>query len=149
MRRVKHSGIYKITHTPSSTIYIGKSVDIFNRWQSHLTDLFYNRHGNPTLQKLFDDGRQLGVHSYDDFTFSIIKLCKKTEIGTWEKQIIAENVAIYGLNRQSHLIANVIGNPARAKVKKVEKRQGCQEEAVKTKKVRQPKVQKVLPKETI
>lgn len=43
---IKLSGIYKITHKPTGMCYIGKSVDIFNRWSKHYMDIKQNKHSS-------------------------------------------------------------------------------------------------------
>jgi group I intron endonuclease len=82
--RRRHCGIYLITHLPSGKCYVGKSLDVFMRWDSHLSNLFIKKHHNKFLQALFDEG------GYREWTFQILKLCKKTEVTTLEKQYINE-----------------------------------------------------------
>lgn len=79
-RRKRHSGIYKIEI--EGWIYIGKSTDVFLRWSKHLTDLFANKHHNENLQKIFDES------DYKEIRFTILKLCKKTELVKLEKEYI-------------------------------------------------------------
>lgn len=59
------SGIYKIT-SPASKIYIGKSNDINQRWQT------YRRYGAPAQPLLNDSFLKFGV---DKHTFEIIEEC--------------------------------------------------------------------------
>jgi len=55
MLRKKLAGIYKITHTPTEQYYIGMSVDIFNRWASHYTDIKISRHSSTALLELWNE----------------------------------------------------------------------------------------------
>lgn len=71
MLRVKVSGIYKISI--SDYYYIGMSVDVFGRWQSHLTDLYLKRHSSKKLQSIFDD------NSITDFRFEVLEHISKTK----------------------------------------------------------------------
>ena len=79
-RRKKHSGIYLLKIKDS--YYIGQSVDIFSRWNTHLTQLFAETHHNKHLVELFNS------NSYRDIEFSILKLCKKSELNKLEKEYI-------------------------------------------------------------
>lgn len=47
-------GIYKITCTVNSKIYIGSSVNILKRWQNHKSDLNKGKHHSPHLQRAWD-----------------------------------------------------------------------------------------------
>lgn len=58
----------------SGYYYIGQSVDIFNRWSSHYTDLVMNKHHSPQLQKLFNESLP------QSFEFHILKYISKTDI---------------------------------------------------------------------
>lgn len=70
MIRVKCAGIYKISI--GDYYYIGMSVDIFGRWQSHYTNLVLNKHSSAKLQEMFN--------KIEDFRFEILeKVSKKLE----------------------------------------------------------------------
>lgn len=47
------TGIYQITNTVNDRKYVGKSGNIFTRWQTHISDLSTNRHCNVKLQRDF------------------------------------------------------------------------------------------------
>jgi len=55
--KLRVSGIYIIEI--GDYYYIGKSVDIFNRWSSHHKDLFLKQHHSPKLQEKYNE---LGLH---------------------------------------------------------------------------------------
>lgn len=64
------SGIYFIKIIGYNKIYIGSSINIFNRKQRHLSLLRKNKHPNKHLQKLYNE------NGYDYFVFGILELCK-------------------------------------------------------------------------
>lgn len=70
------SGIYKITIN-DYYIYIGQSMDIERRWNSHLSKLKQNRHCNRKLQSVFNK------HS-DSIKFEIIEECNTDELDNKE-----------------------------------------------------------------
>ena len=81
-KRKRHIGIYRIEI--EGWIYIGKSVDVFSRWNKHLTDLFADKHHNKNLQEIFNKS------NYKKINFSILKLCSKKDLTVLEKQYIIE-----------------------------------------------------------
>jgi len=70
--KIKLAGIYKITHS-SGYYYIGKSVDIFSRWQSHYTSLKLKKHSSPSFLKLWNNSK------IEDWTFEIIFYISKND----------------------------------------------------------------------
>jgi predicted GIY-YIG superfamily endonuclease len=82
-KKKTHSGIYLISYKEES-FYIGQSKDIFNRWNTHLTQLFSKTHHNKNLQELFNTG------NYRDLSFSIIKLCSTKELDKYERELIKQ-----------------------------------------------------------
>lgn len=74
-------GIYKIENLINGKVYIGQSICIKNRWQSHKTDGFNpkNKCYNRPLYRAF---RKYGLKNFD---FSIIELCNPEELN--EKEI--------------------------------------------------------------
>lgn len=69
-------GIYKITNKINNKMYIGESMDIEQRWESHKSDLNNNCHHSWKLQK---DWLEYGE---ENFNFSRIRTFN------WEKDII-------------------------------------------------------------
>lgn len=118
-RRQRYCGIYKILHIPTGCFYIGKSNDILMRWNTHLQYLFYKKHGNPHLQQLFDDveGGNSG-HNYSDFTFAIIKICKKLEVDELEVSTIEAEANRVEAIGNVDLLLNVTHNRHRKNVRK-------------------------------
>lgn len=65
------TGIYKITHRDSGTVYIGQAVNIKRRWRTHREELRINRHRNQRLQRAWiRDGESA-------FEFVVIEECAK------------------------------------------------------------------------
>tara|TARA_R110002020_G_scaffold318266_2_gene533827 strand:+ start:4916 stop:5254 length:339 start_codon:yes stop_codon:yes gene_type:complete len=83
-RRKRHAGIYAITNNKTDMIYLGRSVDIMGRWNTHLTQLFAGTHHNKNLLQDFQQ------HNYRDFKFEIVELCSKTQIRQREKELIKD-----------------------------------------------------------
>ena len=81
-RRKRHAGIYSITNKVTGWVYLGKSVDIMGRWNTHLTQLFAGTHHNKKLQEDFQE------HNYRDYKFEIVELCSKKELGQRERRTI-------------------------------------------------------------
>jgi len=73
----KICGIYKITHRESGMCYIGLSVHIFKRWNSHIS--------TRKKYKLHDAFDQFGI---DSFSFEVIEECDKKELRKREKHWI-------------------------------------------------------------
>lgn len=66
----RESGIYKITLTDQSTIYIGGSQDLYIREKSHLSLLLSDCHTSKKLQSAFNKQERV---SY--FLFEVLELC--------------------------------------------------------------------------
>ena len=65
-------GIYKIeSKCKSYRIQIGSSLNVFNRWKSHLSKLRRNKHANSKLQNHFNK------YGEADLNFSILLGCEK------------------------------------------------------------------------
>lgn len=63
------SGVYKITNTKNSKIYVGSSVNVYNRMHTHFTKLKKGVHANKHLQAAYNKyGRQV-------FSFEILEYC--------------------------------------------------------------------------
>lgn len=64
------SGVYIITNTESSKVYIGSTVDFKRRWGQHKRDLRRGGHNNPHLQAAWvlygEDAFEFGVLEYLD-----------------------------------------------------------------------------------
>lgn len=85
-KRKRISGIYSITNTISGRVYIGKSVNIPDRWWSHLS----SEHN----KELKDDFNTYGIGS---FTFRIVALAPKSQLDKLERDYISEYSSQYSL----------------------------------------------------
>lgn len=68
------SGVYKITCKGNNKIYIGSSIDILKRINSHSAALKSNRHINSHMQSSWNK------YGPDSFKFEIIKMCNEEEL---------------------------------------------------------------------
>lgn len=67
-------GIYSITCTITNKVYIGKSINIKNRWKEHKYALKKNRHANTYLQNAWN------IHSAENFIFDIVEETTKDDL---------------------------------------------------------------------
>lgn len=67
-------GIYMIQNKVNGNIYIGQSVDVYNRWKEHLCALRGGYHFNNHLQ------RSWNKHNECDFEFSIVEECSEDKL---------------------------------------------------------------------
>ena len=74
------TGIYKITHIPTKRVYVGQSVDIANRWKTHI------KRGagidTSVTNKLYKSMLEEGLHT---FSFEIIEEVESNELTAREK----------------------------------------------------------------
>jgi hypothetical protein len=98
-------GVYLITHMPSGSVYVGKSLDVFMRWNSHYAQLVNFSHHNKPLAELFKTGT--------DLDFQIIKLSTKQSLKADETALIQEYAKSHG-----DKLLNVAGNPLKKSCKK-------------------------------
>lgn len=70
--QIKLAGIYKIEHI-TGYYYIGLSVDIFNRWSSHYTNIKNLKHSSTEFQTLWVNSKP------SDWSFSILEYVSITE----------------------------------------------------------------------
>ena len=68
---MKIIGIYKITNIVTGKCYVGSAVDLKDRFRSHRSKLFLNKHHSPKLQNSYNK------HGLDKFVYEIIEECPK------------------------------------------------------------------------
>jgi len=86
-------GIYKFTNKVNHKIYIGKSVNVYGRYESHKKTALS---GKKTL--FYNALRKYGI---DNFDFEIIKECSREELNEYEKfyiKLYDSNNPQYGYN---------------------------------------------------
>jgi predicted GIY-YIG superfamily endonuclease len=71
--KIKVAGVYKILHKNGS-YYIGSSINITNRWASHINDLTKKLHHSLKFQDLWD------ISNVTDWTFQIVSKVSKTAL---------------------------------------------------------------------
>ncbi len=94
----RKTGIYKITNNLNQNSYIGQSIDIYKRWQTHKQRYKYQdkKEYNKVLYKAF---RKYGI---ENFSFIILEECLKEELNKKEKYWIAYYDTYYhGYNETS------------------------------------------------
>lgn len=69
---MNHSGIYCIKNLTNNKVYIGSSINIYNRLTEHFSRLKKNRHPNKQLQSDFKDSHK--------FICKVVFLCTKEEL---------------------------------------------------------------------
>lgn len=70
------TGIYKIT-SPNSKVYIGQSIDITTRWNTHRRSI-----NNKKKTKLINSFLKYGV---DNHIFEIIEICEQKDLNIRER----------------------------------------------------------------
>ena len=74
------TGIYKITNTLNQKVYIGKAINIAERWKQHIKRALG---AEPMTQnKLYPAMAEDGVWN---FTFEIVEVCEKAQLGEREQ----------------------------------------------------------------
>lgn len=86
----KTCGIYKIT-SPSGKVYIGQSIDIYNRFAR------YKSLKCASQPRLYNS---LLKHSFEKHYFEIIKICEHFELNDYERhfQDLYNSSGVFGLN---------------------------------------------------
>lgn len=82
------SGIYGICCTKNNKWYIGKSINIRNRWASHLWRLKNQKHNNEYLQRAWNKYGQAS------FSFQVLTTAEAAQLPELEKHFIAEYRAL-------------------------------------------------------
>jgi len=69
-----NSGIYKITNLVNGKFYIGSSVNVKNRFSTHISELNSNTHGNIHLQRAWNK------YGQDNFKFELIEIVEDNKL---------------------------------------------------------------------
>lgn len=92
---MKQTGIYKIENTINGKVYIGQSVDINKRITVHKSNA-----NNPKIGRAHDLYIYTAIrkHGIENFDFSIVELCDRSELNARERYWIA----YYKSNHKEH-----------------------------------------------
>lgn len=89
-------GIYKITNNDNGKVYIGSSVNIKNRINSHFNQLYNNAHYNSELQK------EWNIFGEDKFSYDICEIVENEfDLPFREKNYIDEYIKLNGVYNKS------------------------------------------------
>lgn len=84
-------GIYKIENTKTHKVYIGKSIDIYRRWQEHKLALEHNEHHSRKLQNSYNKTKDKSI-----FEYSILEAVEyKEDLNIREKYYIDKYNSLY------------------------------------------------------
>ena len=72
-------GVYKITNTVNSHIYIGSSNNVSKRFGEHERALLRNKHSNTHMQHAWNK------YGEDNFVFEVVLLCEEHELMRYEQ----------------------------------------------------------------
>lgn len=86
---VKNSGIYCIENKVNNKVYIGQSINVHKRINTHKYLLRTGTHSNIYLQRSFDK------HGKDSFDFKVIELCDVDKLNSLEKRYIKMFNSLY------------------------------------------------------
>ena len=78
----QNSGIYYIENITTRKKYIGQSIDIYHRWNKHISELNNGCHHNDYLQKAWDK------YGQDDFVFEVLEYCNQEQLDEREQYYI-------------------------------------------------------------
>ncbi len=94
----RNSGIYTITNLINGKIYIGYTINFYNRWASHKSTLILNNHVNKYLQRTFNK------YGINNFKFEILEECDLEYLASQENywvQMLCTYNPKYGYNSKS------------------------------------------------
>lgn len=76
------SGIYRITCIVNNKIYIGSAVNLYQRWNRHMSELRRGKHKNNHLQNAWNK------YGEENFSIEVLEFCGKDELMTKEQDWI-------------------------------------------------------------
>ena len=86
------SGIYKITNTINQKIYVGSSVNLKKRFNTHINSLIKNTHHSKTMQRAYNK------YGKDSFIFEVVELVELKENLLIREQYYMDELNPFGDN---------------------------------------------------
>lgn len=78
MNYITYAGSYEIRNTDTNEVYIGESINLFERFTQHISDLYNNNHHCKALQELFNQSKDISKFKITPlFMFKVISNDKK------------------------------------------------------------------------
>lgn len=68
------SGVYKIKNILNNKVYVGSSVNIYERWSEHKRELSKNNHHSILLQRAWNK------YGEENFEFNVLEKCNESEL---------------------------------------------------------------------
>lgn len=82
--RPDYCGIYGIKCEQTGEWYVGQSLDVIKRWNTHLRQLMRGEHENRKLQDAFTN------YGITGFGLTVLCLCSPDELNTKEREYVNE-----------------------------------------------------------
>ena len=98
-----NAGIYCIINTINNKKYVGRSIDIKNRWKKHKSDLRRGYHNNPILQRAFE---KYGENAFD---FRVLVYTEPDDAIVLEQYILDNYFDLFEYNIARDAIAPMRG----------------------------------------
>ena len=123
-----NSGVYKIENLVDGKFYIGSSIGLKVRLRTHLLNLRKSKHDNEYLQRAFNK------HGEENFVFSIMLICDKSQTMFYEQLLIDGYRAAdrkFGYNicpKADSTVGRVFSDKALANIRSRKKRETLTEE---------------------
>lgn len=89
------SGIYKISSNIDDRVYIGSSVNLYNRLKTHSLDLIKNKHDNKHLQNFTNK------YSIDSLFFEVISFCPPEYLIKLEQWFINNTINKFNIRKKA------------------------------------------------
>lgn len=86
------SGIYKITNTVNQKIYVGSSINLKKRFNTHINSLIKNTHHSKTMQRAYNK------YGKDSFIFEVVELVELKENLLIREQYYMDELNPFGDN---------------------------------------------------
>ena len=97
MSKERICGIYKIVNELNNKMYIGQSINIYERWRHHKIQLRHDKHHNSHLQNAWNK------YGEQNFQFVIIEECSESVLDVREIYYITKyNTFVHSKNAKGY-----------------------------------------------